>query len=175
MTQETQMQSEPQAEHQWLQKFVGEWTYESECSMGPGQAPQKFTGTESVRSIGGLWVVGEGRGEMPGGGTATMNNTLGYDTQKRRYVGTFIGSMMTTLWIYDGTVDPSGTVLTLSAEGPRCPGDGSPGDGSPGDGKMAKYQDVVTFKGDDRIFTSSVLGEDGQWHEFVRATYRRKK
>ena len=25
---------EPQKEHQWLQKLVGEWTYESEASWG---------------------------------------------------------------------------------------------------------------------------------------------
>ena len=31
------MKTEPQKEHQWLQKLVGEWTYESECSMGARQ------------------------------------------------------------------------------------------------------------------------------------------
>jgi hypothetical protein len=35
---------------------------------------------------------------MPGGGAATMFLTLGYDPQRERYVGTWIGSMMTHLW-----------------------------------------------------------------------------
>ena len=62
------MQSpEPQAEHKWLQRMVGEWTYEHNCSMGPDQPPMKATGTETVRSVGGLWTMGEGRGEMPDG------------------------------------------------------------------------------------------------------------
>ena len=33
------MKAEPQKEHQWLQKLVGEWTSEGEADMGPGQPP----------------------------------------------------------------------------------------------------------------------------------------
>ena len=117
------MQSpEPQAEHKWLQRMVGEWTYEHDCSMGPDQPPMKATGTETVRSIGGLWTMGEGRGEMPDGKPAVTVMTLGYDPQSKRFVGTFIGSMMTHMWIYNGTLDASGKVLTLDTEGPDFSG-----------------------------------------------------
>jgi hypothetical protein len=101
--QETAMKMEPQKEHQWLQRFVGEWTFEGEATMEPGQPPSKFTGTESVRSLGGLWFLAEGQGEMPGCGAVTTLLTLGYDSQKQRYVGTWIGSMMTHLWVKDVT------------------------------------------------------------------------
>ena len=87
------MKIEPQKEHQWLQKLVGEWTYESECSMEPGKPPERFAGSERVRSLGGLWVLCEGSSEMPGGGMATTLMTLGYDPQKRQYVGSFVASM----------------------------------------------------------------------------------
>lgn len=76
------MKTEPRKEHQWLQKLVGEWTYETEAPMEPGQPPEKFTGTESVRLLGGLWIVAEGQGEMPGGGEATTvmtSHMLGED------------------------------------------------------------------------------------------------
>ena len=63
------MKVEAQKEHHWLERFVGEWEYEGEAIMGPDQPPMKWKGTESVRSIGGLWVQGEGTGEMPGGGS----------------------------------------------------------------------------------------------------------
>jgi hypothetical protein len=51
------MKAEPQREHQWLQKLIGEWTCESEATMEPGKPPERFTGTESVRSLGDLWVL----------------------------------------------------------------------------------------------------------------------
>jgi hypothetical protein len=160
------MHAEPQQEHQWLQKLVGEWTSEAECSMGPDQPPSKFTGTESVRSIGGLWVMCEGRGEMPGGGTATTFMTLGYDPVRKCYVGTFLGSMMTHLWVYDGGLDRAGKVLTLDTEGPSFAAEG----------KMTKYKDVIEFKTDDhQVLTSHLLGDDGKWHEFMTAHYRRVK
>lgn len=161
-----EMNAEPQKQHQWLQKLVGEWTYESEASMGPDKPLESCGGSESVRSLGGIWILAEGQGEMPGGGPATTLITLGYDPQKGRFVGTFIGSMMTNLWVYDGELDEAERVLTLNAEGPdfSVPG------------KTATYKDVIEFKSDDhRVLSSHSLGDDGQWHQFMTANYRRKK
>jgi hypothetical protein len=158
--------AEPQKEHQWLHKLVGEWTYETEAPPQPGEQPKKVTGTENVRSLGGLWVLAEGQGEMPGGGPATTLMTLGYDTQKKRYVGTWIGSMMTHLWVYDGELDAAQKVLTLNSEGPTMSGDG----------KMTKYKDVIEFKSDDhRVLTARVLGADGTWQQLMAVEYRRKR
>ena len=159
------MKSEPLVEHQWLQKLIGEWTCEAEMQTKPGEAPIKSEMTERVRSLGGLWILAEGDGEMPGCGHATTILTLGYDPQKKRYIGAWVGSMMTHMWIYSGTLDASGNVLTLDTEGP----------GMAGDGKMVKYQDVIEFKSNDyRILASQVLGDDGKWNRFMTAHYRRK-
>lgn len=158
------MQAEPQAEHQWLHKLLGEWRYEGDALMEPGRPLVKFSGSETVRSLGGLWIVAEGKGAMPGGGDATMILTLGYDPQKKRYVGTWVGSMMTHLWVYDGAVDAEGSVLTLESEGPDM--------AEPG--KMAKFRDVIEVKGDDhRTLTSHILGTDGKWLQVMKAHYRR--
>jgi hypothetical protein len=157
------MQGEPQKEHQWLQKLVGEWSYEGEATE-PGKSPEQFQGTERVRPLGELWILAWGQGEMPGGSSATTLVTLGYDPQKKRYVGTWIGSMMTHLWVYNGTLE--GNVLTLETEGPDMAGEG----------KTAKYKDVVDIKSDDhRLLTSHVLGEDGEWHQMMTMSYRRTK
>jgi hypothetical protein len=101
------MNVEPQKEHRWLQKLVGEWTYESEGVMEPGKPPETCGGTETVRSLGGPWIVAEGQGQMPGGGPAMMIMTLGYDPE-RRFWGTWMGSMMTHLWVYDGALEADG-------------------------------------------------------------------
>jgi uncharacterized protein DUF1579 len=163
---EQPMSAEPQKEHQWLQRLVGEWTYESAATMGPDTPPVACGGNESVRTVGGLWILAEGQGEMPGSGPWTSLMTLGYDPQKKRFVGTFVGSMMTNLWVYDGELDQAERVLTLNAEGPDFT--------QPG--KTAQYKDVIELKDDDhRMLTSHALGDDGQWHQFMTANYQRKK
>lgn len=160
------MNEEPQKEHAWLHRLIGEWTFDVEATMASGGPPEHFRGIEKVRSLGGLWIVAEGEGEMPGGGAATTIMTLGYDPQGKRYTGTWIGSMMTHLWLYDGTLDATATTLTLATEGP---------DMSAGD-KLAKFKDVIEFKSDDhRVLTSYTLGADGTWRQFMTAHYRREK
>jgi hypothetical protein len=162
------MHAEPQKEHRWLQQLVGNWTSESDCDMGPDQPKGKFKGKESVKKLGDLWVVGEGEGEMPGSGIAYMQITIGYDPAKGKYVGNWVGSMMTNMWVYEGAVDPDGRSLRLNTEGPSC----TPGS----EGTTAKYQEVITMiDADTRTFTSRVQGADGTWVEMMTATYRRVK
>ena len=158
------MSAEPQAEHHWLQRLVGDWTFEGEATMGPDQPAAKHRGQETVRSIGGLWIIGEGTGEMPGGGPATMILTLGYDPAKKRFVGTWLGSMMTHLWVYDGQLDADRHILTLEAEGPDMVNEG----------KTTKYRDVTEMVNHNhRVLTSHMLGADGTWTQFMTANYRR--
>lgn len=158
------MKSEPQKEHQWLQKLIGDWTSEMNSKMGPGKPSETLRGSESVRSLGGLWIIGEGSGEMPGGEPAKMMLTLGYDPAKTRFVGTWVGSMMTQLWVYEGTLNEAGTILTLDTEGPSFTAEG----------KRARFQDIIEIRSDDhRTLTSRTLGEDGQWQEFMTVHYRR--
>jgi hypothetical protein len=167
MSQENCMQVEPQAEHKWLQKLVGEWAFEGECVMGPDQPAMKHGGSESVRSVGGLWTLGEGKGAGPDGNqNMTSYMTLGYDPTTKRFVGTFIASMMTHLWIYNGALDASGKVLTLDTEGPDFSGGPA----------MVKYQDIIEFVSDHhRTLKSQLRGPDGKWQNFMTAHYRRKK
>jgi hypothetical protein len=156
---------EPQPEHTWLQRLVGDWVFEGEASMGPDAPPTKMQGTESVRSIGGLWTMGEGHGEMPDGAPALTMMTLGYDPQSKRFLGTFIGSMMTHMWIYNGTLDAAGKVLTLDTEGPDFSGGPA----------MANYQDLIEYISDDhRTLKSRVQDKDGNWRHFMTAHYRKK-
>lgn len=162
------MFSKPVAQHKWLQKLVGDWTYESEMPGEPGKPAIKCSGTESVRSMGGLWILGEGRGEMPGGGDATMLITLGYDPAKKRFVGSWVGSMMANLWVYDGVLNKAGDTLTLSTEGPDFSGKKTK--------KLARYRDTITITGRDRrTLSSSMPGKGGKWVTFMTAHYRRVK
>ncbi|MCE9605254.1 MAG: DUF1579 domain-containing protein [Planctomycetia bacterium] len=159
------MHTEPQKQHDWLHKLTGKWSFESECNMGPDQPPGKFSGTLVTRSLGGVWILGEGEGEMPGGDIGKTLITLGYDPLQDRYVGSFIGSMMTFLWIYNGSLDADEKILTLDTEGPNFTQDG-----------LAKYQDIITWVDEDHhILTSQFRSEDGRWNQFMTAHYRRQK
>jgi hypothetical protein len=169
MSDEIQMPSfmkvKPQKQHHWLQKLVGEWTIEEEIPATADRPAQKQTGTETVRPIGGFWILAEGRGQMPGGGEASTVMTLGFDPQKQRFVGTWIGSMMTYLWVYDGELDAAERVLSLYAEGPSMADDGT----------TARYRETIELRSDDhRVFSSHMLGADGSWKPLMTASYRRK-
>ena len=94
-----------------------------------------------------------------------MLMTLGFDPAKGTFVGTWIGSMMTHLWVYaEGRLDAGGRVLTLESEGPSMTGEG-----------LARYRDVVEVVDDDhRTLTGNVLGEDGAWQPMMTVRYRRQ-
>lgn len=158
------MHEQPQPEHAWLQKLVGEWTVEMVASMGPDQPPITHKGRERFRSLGGMWFVGESTYDMPDGAPSDMIMTLGFNAATKRYCGTFIGSMMSAMWIYDGACE--GDTLTLDTEGASFSGDGS----------IVPYQDIIKFQGDDvRTLSSQTKGPDGTWTRFMTATYRRVK
>lgn len=155
----------PQKEHEWLQQFVGEWESESEASMGPGQPAMKCKGTTRSRMLGGFWMVSEAKAEMLGT-TVNAVQTIGYDPQSEKYIGTWVDSMMNYMWRYEGTVDETGKILTLEAEGPNFMDEG----------KTAKFRDAYEFKSKDHIVaTSSMLDEDGKWVTFMTGNVRRKK
>ena len=100
------MQFPVEPQHRWLQQLIGSWTYESSCNMGPGTPSFTSSGTETVRALGDFWVIAEGTGKAPGtDDTMTMVITLGYDAQKKHFCGTWVGTMMPLLWVYEGTLD----------------------------------------------------------------------
>ncbi|ANL20978.1 MULTISPECIES: DUF1579 domain-containing protein [Rhizobium] len=145
-------------EHSFLERLVGDWSVSApEMSDGNDWA-------ETVRSLHGIWFVAEGTGHMPDGKPATTILTLGYNAEKNKYVGSWIGSMMDYMWVYEGEVDASGNVLDLYTTGPDFSGDG-----------FADYRECITFVDDNhRTFTSSARQEDGSWKQFMEAHYIRK-
>lgn len=158
----------PQAveEHGWLKQFVGEWESKAKGPAGPGEPEVECTGSIKSRMLGNLWVVSEIEVDLHGSKMKGLQ-TIGYDPKTKKYVGTWVDSMMNHLWKYEGSVDATGKILTLEAEGPNFMGDGT---------KMAKFRDVYEFKSKDQIAASSqMLGEDGKWVTFMTGTSVRAK
>lgn len=150
-------------QHEWLQQLVGEWTVSSEAAAGGESAA--WESTESIRSIGGLWIVAEGTAD-DAGQPFTSLLTLGYDPNKEAFVGTWIDSIQTTLWTCTGHLDESRRTLTLEAEGP----------GFSDPTRTSRYRDQIELVGpDEKRMISSVLGDDGAWATYMTVSGRRVK
>lgn len=152
-------------EHEWLKQFVGKWESISESPAQGDQPAMVCEGTITSRMLGDLWVISEQKADMDGT-KFTAIQTIGYDPKQKKYIGTWVDSMLGHMWKYEGFVDESGKKLTLEAEGPDLMGDG----------KMAMFRDAYEFKSkDDILMTASMLGEDGKWTTFMTGHIRRKK
>lgn len=160
------MMTQPGKEHQWLKRFVGNWTFESECVMGPDKPAEKARGKETVRTLGDLWIIGDGEVEMPGAGAGQTMMTLGFDPNKKKFVGSWVGSMMGQMFVYEGELDAAQRVLPVNTSGPSFTDPT----------KIARYQDVVELHGDNkRVLWSQFQDDSGAWHRFMTATYTRVK
>jgi len=154
----------PVKELEWLKQLVGEWDTEGEITMDPAKPPTKNKGTESGRMLGEFWAILENKTSYIGV-PFTGILTLGYDTQRKKYVGTWVDSMSGHLWIYEGSVDAAGKLLTLDTEGPS----------QEGPGKTSKYRETMEIKDKDhKVFASSVE-KDGKWVTPLTVKYQRKK
>jgi hypothetical protein len=148
----------PQQEHFALERMVGTWDVKSSIT-GP-----EANWTEVCRSLDGVWYIAEGEGDVPGGKARTVL-TVGYDPDKGRYVGSWIGTMMGMFWVYEGDLSEDGNTLSLYAIGPDFMGEG----------KTVEYREQIVFQDDNhRLFTSATKQPDGSWETFQDIQYTRK-
>jgi hypothetical protein len=153
----------PASEHAFLKHFVGEWTNVTECKIDPSQPPIECAGKMKGRMLGEFWVVNESKASMMGT-TMTAIQTIGYDQNKKKYVGTWVDSMTDHMWKYEGSVE--GKTLTLEADGPNWMKPGT----------MAKFRDIYEVKSPDEIaIRSDMQMEDGSWNTFMTGTAKRIK
>lgn len=155
--------TQPTREHEWLKKFVGEWEADSEVTHVPGEPPMACNSVIKTRALGDLWVVSELKTEAAGASVNALQ-TIGFDTQQGKFIGSWIDSMFDHMWRYEGSLDDSGRILTLEADGPDLFG---------GD-KPTKYRDVYEFQTDDHVVVKSMALKDGEWVTFAHGNARRK-
>ncbi len=91
--------------------------------------------------------------------------TLGFDSVKKKYFGSWGDSMNSHLWTYEGTVGAASKKITLEADGPNFMNPG----------KTAKFRDEYEFKSADQVVaTSSILSDDRKWIVFMTGTMTRE-
>ncbi len=153
--------TEPVAEHKMLAAGAGTWNAVLEM-MGADGKPTKSTGTSVVKVIcGGLWVTDDFAATVQGG-PFHGHGVTGYDIDKKKFVGTWVDSMTSSVMTMEGTCDKDGKVMTMKgmSVGP--------------DGKPAEQTMVTTVKdANTRVFEMFFPGPDGKPMKFMTITYTR--
>lgn len=152
---------QPGAEHKQLAAAAGTWTAAIEM-MGPDGKPAASTGKSVVKvGPGGLWVIDEFEGTMMGA-PFTGHGVTGYDTVKRKYVGTWVDSWNTSVMSIEGSYDPATKALTMI------------GTSAGADGEPVVHKMVTTEKdANTRVFEMFMTGPDGKDMKAMTITYQR--
>ena len=158
-------QVEPDKNHAWLKQFEGTWETTSEGQVAEGQPAVEMTGRIESRMIGEFWVINKMTADF-GGMTMEGSQTIGFDKKKGKFIGTWVDMSSGFMWHYEGSLDESGKILTLQAEGPSM--------SQPGE--TANYRDIYEFVSDFEVkLTSSMESETGEWVVFMSGVSRKVK
>lgn len=144
-------------EHAHLKQYLGTWT--TETTWSEGDVEHKSAGTATFTEVyGGRYVKSEMQGEMMGA-PFTGSMLIGYNKNQKKFEGTWIDSWSTQVFMFTGTADSTGKVITTT---------GMMDDPMTGQSMMSKQ--VTTFKGD--VMTFEMYGtHDGHEMKMMTITY----
>ena len=105
----------PGPEHKALELLAGEWVVESKFVMAPDAPPVVSKGTSKKKWIlGGRFLQEELSSEFMGKPFQGVGIT-GYDKMKKKYVGSWMDSMGTSLSTMEGSAEDGGKVVTMTS------------------------------------------------------------
>ncbi|MFZ7124821.1 MAG: DUF1579 domain-containing protein [Desulfobacterales bacterium] len=153
----------PGEPHKMLGKLAGSWNTRTLGWMDPDQPPMEGTGTcEQKMLLGGRYLQQEYASEMMGTPFAGIN-LIGYDNYTRKYVSTWIDSMSTGIYYFEGTASDDGRTITQ-----ECRYD------DPVRGPMT-WRSVTRIVNDDTLeFEMFLTPETGKEEKMMEMTVTRK-
>jgi len=102
----------PGSPHKVLASMAGSWNTKTKGWMEPNKPPMESKGTcEQKMLFGGRYLQQEYTGEMMGS-PFTDINLIGYDNHTKKYVSTWIDSMSTGIYYFEGTASADGKTIT---------------------------------------------------------------
>ncbi len=162
MSETEQMGTQPLPEHAWLKHLIGEWKVSTDM-MSPDGTGATAIGTESVRTLGGLWAVGEGNSVGEGGFVWSYVTGVGFDVSSKQFRSFWVQNVSSHLWNSSGHLSADQKVLTLDCVGPHFTED-----------RDMNYRDVHTLVDENtRTITSFVQDDAGEWTQIMVITYTR--
>lgn len=153
----------PGAPHKLLAEMAGKWTVKSRWWMDPGAPPMESTGaSEQKMVLDGRFLHQEFSGEMMGSPFNGVGFT-GFKNYTGKYVSTWMDSMGTGIYYFEGKAGPDGKTITQT-----CDYD------DPVRGPL-KWRSVTRFVDRNRLefemYTTDSSGKEGKMGEM---TYTRK-
>jgi hypothetical protein len=154
----------PVAEHDALKPMVGKFNCELTSAM-PGMAEQKSSGVSNNEMVlGGRFLQQRFEGKWDGEPFSGMGYT-GFDTGKKKYVGTWMDTMGTMMLVMEGTADSAGKVITCTATMD-----------DPMSGQKMTCRMVTTVVSNDKhTFEMYMPGPDGKEFKGMTIVYTRAK
>ncbi len=102
----------PGAPHKRLARLTGSWITKTKAWMEPDKPPVESTGTcKQKMLLGGRYLQQEYTGKMMGSLFKGIN-IIGYDNHTKKYVSTWVDSMSTGIYFFEGTASPNGKTIT---------------------------------------------------------------
>jgi len=154
----------PGAPHKLLASMAGSWITKTKSWMEPNKPPMETTGAcEQKMLLDGRYLQQEFTGEMMGS-PFTGIGVIAYDKHTKKYVSTWIDSMSTGIYYFEGTASADGKTITQESRYD-----------DPVQGPM-KYR-AVTRIADDKTFVFEMYGtgKKGKEGKMMEMTYNRKQ
>ena len=152
----------PGAPHELLRSLEGKWTTRTRAWMETGAPPVESTGTcEQEMILEGRFLRQEYKGEMMGG-LFTGINTVGYDNHAGKFVSTWIDSMSTGIYYFEGSARSDGRTIAQ-----ECRYD------DPVRGPSI-WRSVMKIVDGSTVVYEAYLGEEGKEEKMMEMTLIRK-
>ncbi len=147
-------------QHEMLAKMAGTWTVTMNM---PAYGVNDAKGTSTVRMLGDLWLIEDLELTMMGMPFQGHGQT-GYDSEKGKYVASWIDSMTDKLTTFDGSYDEESATLSFDVPG-RDPMTGA---------EIMQIYETHIVSDDEHRFRMLMPGPDGELAEVMTVRYERK-
>ncbi|MGA7826625.1 MAG: DUF1579 domain-containing protein [Geobacteraceae bacterium] len=105
----------PSAAHKLLSRMEGSWDVKSTCWMAPGSPVESSGTSEQKMVLDGRFLQQEFAGDMMGSPFDGIGY-LGYDNHKGKYVSTWMDTMGTGIYYFEGSAGSDGRSITLTCD-----------------------------------------------------------
>jgi hypothetical protein len=154
----------PGAPHKLLASMAGSWNTRGRCWMEPGKPPVESNGTsEQKMLLDGRFLQQEFTGDMMGSPFTGIGVT-GYDNHTGKYVSTWMDTMGTAIYFFEGTASADGRTITQTGRYD-----------DPIQGPM-EWRSVTRVIDDNTLeFEMYGTGKSGKEEKMMESTYTRRR